>query len=182
MNDLFILGEYFSQVTIEAEAREDEDEFYYLPAVNVDRPDVIMVLENAIEKLSTDRIAYLIERSKPSTRRLLEKMRSENIILYSEKDDLWGLRLEYLPIIKYLESGDRSDFEIKKRRSKGEGTGFIIERLSQGKYPQYHFCWVEHRPNGEIKKHSKYIKKNLLAKIREMNEERIPIDKILESL
>jgi hypothetical protein len=74
------------------------------------------------------------------------------------------------------------------KRSKGLGTGRIIEKLAivtkgqkEYKYTQPWFCWEEWN-NGSCIMRSKYIPKRLRDRIIGMNAEKLPVADILKAL
>jgi hypothetical protein len=76
----------------------------------------------------------------------------------------------------------------KLKRSKGLGTGRIIEKLAivtkgqkEYKYIQYWFCWEEWN-NGSCVMRSKYIPKRLRDRVIGMNSEKLPVTEILNTL
>ena len=67
------------------------------------------------------------------------------------------------------------------RRKKGEGTGYIIERLLKGKFKQYYFGY-EIYSGGACSKKSKYIPAGKFSEVKKMNDERLPVSSILDFL
>lgn len=93
------------------------------------------------------------------------------------------VKQQKLPLVTHREKLTDSieNTPSKIRRDNGEGSGFIQERLSQGKYKQYYFCWEEGKGKNRQKR-SRYIRNDLLGVIKKMNEEKEPIAKILEKI
>lgn len=73
----------------------------------------------------------------------------------------------------------------KSRRKKGEGTGSIfttnVTRRAKT-YLQYWFQYEESLPNGKRKRKSVYIPVNKVARIKQLQLDREPVDVILEAL
>lgn len=91
------------------------------------------------------------------------------------------------PDFKMVEQIDLSpskNFE-KSRREKGEGSGYINFRTvsKNGKdYKQAYYHWEEWEYGDRLTKSSKYIPRKMEAKIIRMNQEKVPVVKILEVL
>ena len=74
---------------------------------------------------------------------------------------------------------------FKRRRDKGEGSGWIqckpIKRNGK-EYQQYWYNYEEWREGDRVTKKSRYIPKRLLARVEKMEVEKVPVSRILEVL
>ncbi|MGK7897394.1 MAG: hypothetical protein AB4372_28185 [Xenococcus sp. (in: cyanobacteria)] len=73
----------------------------------------------------------------------------------------------------------------KKRREKGRGTAYIECKpiTKNGKqYKQYWFHWQVWRDGETVIKKSRYIPKKQVSKVMRMNNEKVPVEKILKVL
>ena len=70
--------------------------------------------------------------------------------------------------------------QIKQRRTKGDGSGSIHWRKSQGKYQQafYHYEFWEKGERTE--KSTKYIPKKLLPQVQKLQQQKAPVREILD--
>lgn len=73
----------------------------------------------------------------------------------------------------------------KMRRQKGLGTGYVEQKpiiRNDKEYPQYWYHYEVWEKGDRLVKRSKYIPKQLVAKIQELEEEKAPVREILELL
>ena len=87
-------------------------------------------------------------------------------------------------MVEQIDLSPSKNFE-KSRREKGEGSGYINFRTvsKNGKdYKQAYYHWEEWEYGDRLTKSSKYIPRKMEAKIIRMNQEKVPVVKILEVL
>ena len=100
--------------------------------------------------------------------------------------DYTPARNEVLEIDSVKVVNENSEYVPAKRRAKGEGTGFIEERLvkrGDKEYKQYWFHWQKSEPGKKrVLSKSKYIPKELVAEIIEKNNQKLPVKEILRIL
>ncbi len=89
------------------------------------------------------------------------------------------------PELEIISRGEQLIPPSTKRRDKGRGTGYIecksITRNGK-QYKQYWFHWEEWREGDRVVKKSRYIPKNKVSKVERMNDEKVPVEKILKVL
>lgn len=73
----------------------------------------------------------------------------------------------------------------RNRRRKGDGTGYVYERIAtKGKkeYKEFYYHYEVWVKGDRLLKKTKYIPKRLVAKIQEMEAEKVPVREILRLL
>lgn len=73
----------------------------------------------------------------------------------------------------------------KTRRAKGEGSGYLFSKQVSRKGKTYVQWWYQYEiktNNGNRGKKTVYVPKTALDRVKQLNQEKVPIDRILEAL
>lgn len=74
---------------------------------------------------------------------------------------------------------------LNMRRTKGDGTGYVYKRTvskAHKEYNEFYYHYEEWSKGDRLLKKTKYIPKRLVAKIQELEQEKVPVVEILRIL